>query len=172
MNIKFKPLLLFLFFTIIFFVFYKGLKKPNIYIPDRFIEKNVPFFSATLFESNKKINSKEIFKEDKFYLINIWASWCVPCRKEHNFLMNLSTKKNLKIIGINYKDNDVKAKDFLKELNSPYELIISDPNGTISIEWGAYGVPETFLIYDKKIIKKIIGPINNESLVEIKSLIK
>ena len=104
--------------------------------------------------------------------MNIWASWCLPCRDEHVFLMNLSEQKSIEIIGLNYKDNNKNAKNFLKELDSPYKTILSDKNGTIAIEWGAYGVPETFLIYNKKILKKIIGPINNESLLEIKKLIQ
>ena len=74
--------------------------------------------------------------------------------------MELNKIENLEIIGINYKDKTKNAKIFLNELKNPYDLIILDKNGTISIEWGAYGVPETFLISDKKIIKKIIGPIN------------
>ena len=104
--------------------------------------------------------------------MNIWASWCVPCRDEHPFLMNLSNQKNLEIIGLNYKDDNKKAKIFLKELDNPYKIIFSDISGTIAIEWGAYGVPETFLISDKKIIKKFIGPLDNSSLIEIKKLIK
>ena len=87
-------------------------------------------------------------------------------------MINLSKKKDLKIIGLNYKDNIENAKFFLNELNSPYELIISDLDGTIAIEWGAYGVPESFLVYNKKIIKKIIGPITDQSFLEIKKLIQ
>ena len=78
----------------------------------------------------------------------------------------------MEIIGLNYKDKDENAKNFLKELGNPYEIILSDKNGTVAIEWGAYGVPESFLIYKKKIIKKFIGPINSDSLLEIKKLIK
>ena len=104
--------------------------------------------------------------------MNIWASWCAPCRDEHPFLLNLGKQDNLEIIGLNYKDNTENAKKFLKELNNPYKVILTDKDGIIAIEWGAYGVPETFLIYDKKIIKKYIGPLNLNSLLEIKELIK
>ena len=104
--------------------------------------------------------------------MNIWASWCVPCRDEHPFLLNLSKLDNIEIIGLNYKDNNQKAKKFLNELDNPYKVILSDKDGTIAIEWGAYGVPETFLIHDKKIIKKFIGPLNTNSLLEIKKFIK
>ena len=73
---------------------------------------------------------------------------------------------------LNYKDNTQKAEIFLNELGNPYKFIISDLDGTVAIEWGAYGVPETFLINKKKIIKKIIGPINEDSFLEIKKIIK
>ena len=109
---------------------------------------------------------------DRFYLFNIWASWCVPCREEHSFLTNLSKETKIEIIGLNYKDDKKNAKNFLKELGNPYNIILLDVDGTVAIEWGAYGVPETFLIYDNKIIKKVIGPINEDSIVEIKMLIQ
>jgi cytochrome c biogenesis protein CcmG/thiol:disulfide interchange protein DsbE len=104
--------------------------------------------------------------------MNIWASWCVPCRDEHPFLINLSNERNIEIIGLNYKDDVEKAKFFLKKYDSPYKFIFSDIDGTIAINWGAYGVPETYLIYNKKIIKKIVGPLNEVSLIEIKNLIQ
>ena len=127
-------------------------------------------FETEILGENKKISSKDIFVENKFYLVNIWASWCVPCKDEHAFLMNLSKQKNIKIIGINYKDKNKNAINFLKELSSPYQTVLLDMDGTLAIEWGAYGVPETFLIYNKKIIKKFIGPLNQDSLFELKKL--
>ena len=131
-----------------------------------------PSFKVEIFETNEETNSEAIFKDNKFYLVNIWSSWCIPCRDEHSFLMELKTQKNLKIVGLNYKDNNNKAKTFLNELGSPYEIILTDKDGTIAIEWGAYGVPETFLVFNKKIIKKIIGPINQNLLLEIKKIIE
>ncbi len=172
MKIRIFPFLLFVSFIIIFFIFYKGLHNSNIYIPQNNSEKDIPQFSAQIFNTTKEISSENIFKKDQFYLMNIWASWCVPCVKEHPFLMNLMDQKNLDIIGMNYKDNNDKANFFLKKFNNPYKIIILDKDGTIAIEWGAYGVPETFLIYDNKIIKKFIGPLNENSLLEIKKLIK
>ena len=172
MKVKFFPFFLSLIFLLIFIVFFKGLNKSNIYAPDNIIEKKVPSFSGKLFNQEKEVTSLEIFAKKKFYLVNIWASWCIPCREEHNFLMKLNKIQNLEIIGINYKDKTNNAKSFLNELKNPYDLIILDKNGTISIEWGAYGVPETFLIYDKNIIKKIIGPLNTDSFSEIKDLVR
>ena len=104
--------------------------------------------------------------------MNIWSSWCVPCREEHKYLMELNKIKNLEIIGLNYKDGIANAKNFLDELKNPYSKIISDLNGLIAIEWGAYGVPESFLIYNNRIIKKVVGPLNYDLVFEIKELIK
>ena len=172
MKTKIFPIFISIIFLSIFIIFYKGLQNSNIYVPNTNIEKDIPNFNAKVFNSNEKINSSEIFKNDKFYLMNIWASWCVPCRDEHPLLMNLSNQRNIEIIGLNYKDDDEKAKLFLKKFDSPYKFIFSDTDGTIAINWGAYGVPETFLIYNKKIIKKIVGPLNDVSLLEIKNLIQ
>ena len=136
------------------------------------LKKNIPYFEAKIFDSDIVKNSNEIFQKKNFYLLNIWASWCAPCRDEHPILLKLKDQVNLEIIGLNYKDNIINAKKFLKELNSPYRLILSDENGIIAIEWGAYGVPETFLIHNKRIIKRYVGPLNMNSIIEIKKLIE
>ena len=172
MTKKLVPYLIILIFIIIFIVFFKSLKDTNIYTPEVKINKNIPIFSAELLFSNNELSSTEIFEVDKFYLLNIWASWCAPCRDEHPILMSLSKNNKLTIIGMNYKDNKKNAKSFLDELGNPYEKIIVDKNGTNSIEWGAFGVPETFIIYNNKIIKKYIGPLNQELLKEIQKIIK
>lgn len=172
MKNKIFPLLLTIMFLIIFFIFYRGLQNSNIYTPKVNIEKNIPFFKTEIFDNENVINSDEIFKSKKFYLINIWASWCVPCRNEHPFLMNLSRHNKIEIIGFNYKDDIMNAKIFLSELDNPYDMIISDKDGILSVEWGAYGVPESFLVYNKKIIKRFIGPINENLLLQIKEIIK
>ena len=171
MKIKSVPLIVFLLFITFFVIFFKGLKNSNIYVPSVNYEKEIPIFITQFFDTNIKINSDEIFKEDYYYLMNIWSSWCLPCREEHRFLMELNKEKNLKIIGFNYKDNIKDAKKFLDELKNPYSKIFLDKDGLIAIEWGAYGVPESFLIHKKNIIKKIIGPINKKKLIEIKGLI-
>ena len=172
MKTKIFPLLTVFIFFIVFFLFYKGLHNSKIYVPSLDVKKEIPDLQYKIFESEKMINSNEIFKNDKFYLFNIWASWCIPCKEEHPFLMNLSNEKEIEIIGLNYKDDVKNAKNFLNDLKNPYNTIVSDEDGTIAIEWGAFGVPETFLIYDKKIIKKIIGPLNSSLYSEIKEKIK
>ena len=172
MRVKVAPLIVIILFIILFIIFLKGLKNSNIYVPGINLNKKIPSFIVYLFDSNNKFNSDQIFKGDKYYLLNIWSSWCVPCREEHKFLIELRKKKNLEVIGLNYKDNITNAKNFLDELKNPYEKIFSDPDGLIAIEWGAYGVPESILIYNKKIIKKVVGPLNKNLVFEIEELIK
>ena len=172
MKNKLIPLSIFLVFIVIFIIFYKGLQNTNIYTPGTKTSFEVPSVSVKLFNSNEIVNTLEIFSSDKFYLLNIWSSWCVPCRQEHSILMELTKDDNLRVIGINYKDTKKNANNFLKELGNPYDNIIFDNKGTNAIEWGAYGVPESFLINSNKIIKKYIGPLNAGSMEEIKSFIK
>ena len=172
MKIKIFAIFLITAFLIIFFVFYKGLQNSNIYTPEIKSEIKIPNFQTKEFFSKEKINSDKIFTGSEYYLLNIWASWCVPCKEEHKYLMSLSKKENIKMIGQNYKDNFDNAKNFLIDLNNPYDLIFLDNDGTIAIEWGAYGVPETFLIKNNQIIKKIIGPLNDKLFFEIKELTK
>ena len=161
---------LFFFF---FIVLFEGLKNPNVYIPELQEEKNLSKFEAIDFYSNKKISSLEIFNDNQFYLINIWASWCLPCRQEHDYLIKLKEQNLIRLIGINYKDDSENARKFLNEMGNPYSKILKDSNGTVSIQLAAYGVPETFIIdKNKKIIKKIIGPIDKKIYNEILLIIK
>ena len=172
MKNKFLLFSIIFIFIIIFIIFYKGLQNTNIYTPGVQINNEIPSFSAKLLYSNKVINSPEIFESNKFYLLNIWSSWCVPCKQEHPLLVELKKNKNIEVIGINYKDTKVNANKFLEELGNPYEKIFFDIDGTIAIEWGAFGVPETFLIYNQNLLKKYIGPLNNQLIEEIKLFIK
>ena len=173
MKNKYKVIIFFLFFIFCFIVFYKGLNNPNTYTPNIKVEKNIPLFKAKDFNSNVYIDSEKIFEENKYYIVNIWASWCVPCIKEHPLLMELSTNQSIKIIGLNYRDNLNNAKKFINEFGNPYTQILIDSDGTLAVEFGAYGVPETLIIdKHKKIIKKFVGPINGEIVQEIKSIIK
>ena len=95
--------------------------------------------------------------ENELNLINIWASWCLPCKAEHPYLINLNERFDINLIGINYKDNLDNSKKFLSDLGNPYDEVLVDSDGIKSIELGAIGVPETYLINNEyKIIKKFI----------------
>jgi len=160
-----------IFLIFVFVIFYRGLSNSNLYTPNTDI-KSIPEFTSETFFQKKTLNSKDIFNNNKFYLLNIWASWCVPCRNEHSLLINLSKSEKIEIIGLNYKDNFNNAKKFINELGNPYSIILIDRDGTKAIEWGAFGIPETFLIYENKIIKRYIGPLNLKLVDEIKNYIK
>jgi len=173
MKNNFNLFIIIIFLIFCFIIFYKGLNNPNTYKPKISNKKDIPIFKAKDFNSNVYLDSEKIFEENTFYIVNIWASWCVPCRIEHPLLMELNKNKLVKLIGLNYRDNLNNAKKFINEFGNPYSQIIIDNNGTLSVEFGAYGVPETFIIdKNKKIIRKIIGPINKEIVEEIKLIIK
>ena len=172
MKNKILPFSVVIIFGIIFSIFFKGLEDSKIYTPDVNTKKEIPVFDTKDFFSGENVKSSSIFEIDEIYLLNIWSSWCIPCRQEHPFLMNLNSDNTVNIIGMNYKDNLKNAKNFLEELGDPYKEIFTDVDGTIAIEWGAYGVPESYLIYNNKIIKKYIGPLNQKFINEIKLLIK
>ena len=173
MKNKIPISLIIFFFIFCFIVLFKGLNNSNIYVPKLKSEKILINFKSKELFSEIEISSDQLFIDSDFYILNIWSSWCLPCRDEHKFLMQLSKNSSLMIVGLNYKDKPINAKKFLNELGNPYSTILLDTDGTISIELGAYGVPETFLINDeKKIIKKIIGPINKQLINEINLMIK
>lgn len=101
-------------------------------------------------------------------LVNIFASWCLPCRQEHPFIEKLAEDPRLRVFGINYKDEPDNAHQFLAEFGNPYAAIGVDTRGRTSIDWGVYGVPETFLVDAEGIIRhKVIGPISGEILSEV-----
>jgi cytochrome c biogenesis protein CcmG/thiol:disulfide interchange protein DsbE len=98
-------------------------------------------------------------------LVNVWASWCVPCRQEHPILLELANDPRIELVGINYKDKTPNALTFLGELGNPFTAVGVDPAGQAAIDWGVYGIPETYLVGpDGTILFKQIGPFTPESL--------
>ena len=168
-NIKFFVILFSI--IIVFVIFLKGLELTNDY-SNKNINSKIDFdFKAKKLLKNEEVNIKDLIDQHNLFIVNIWASWCVPCKDEHKYLMKLK-KMNINIVGINYKDDIKNAKEFLNLFGNPYSEIIVDNDGTKSIEFGAIGVPETILVdrKSKTIIKKYIGPINEKSIMEIKAL--
>ena len=169
-NIKFFFIL---FSTVIIFVILlKGLELTNDY-SNKNISSKINFdFSAKKLLKNEDVYVKDLIEKQNLFIVNIWASWCIPCKDEHKYLMDLK-KMNINIVGVNYKDDKKNAKEFLNLFGNPYSEIIVDDDGTKSIEFGAIGVPETILVdrKSKTIIKKYIGPINEKSIQEIKLLV-
>ena len=173
MKNKFSIFVIAIFLTFCFIIFYKGLSISTTYSPKVNEKKNIPTFKVKDFDSNNYVNSDKIFEDNVFYIVNIWASWCMPCRAEHPLLMELSKNRLIKIIGLNYRDNFNNAKKFIDDFGNPFSRILIDKDGALGVEFGAYGVPETFIINkNKKIIKKFVGPINKEIIEEIKLIIK
>ena len=173
MKNKYYKFSILTFLIFIFLIFYYGLKEKNLYTPEDIVIKRFPNLFLNDFHSYNETSLDNILIDSNYYLINIWASWCLPCREEHPYLVQLKKNSLIKIIGINYKDKKDNALKFLDKFENPYNHILSDTNGTASIEIGAYGVPESFVLNKKKeIIKKIIGPIDKKKFNEIIKLLK
>lgn len=135
------------------------------------LNKSLPVIELTSFVNTNLKQVLPIINKDKYYLINIWSSWCVPCREEHQILMKLKDK--IKIYGINYKDKKSNATSFLNELGNPFYFSGSDKDGSVAIEIGAYGIPETYIVNSQGIIIfKHVGPLNQKIYLKINELIK
>jgi cytochrome c biogenesis protein CcmG/thiol:disulfide interchange protein DsbE len=101
-------------------------------------------------------------------VVNVWASWCVPCHDEAPILMRLAETNGLRLVGINYKDQPENARRFLGRYGNPFSAVGADANGRASIEWGVYGVPETFIVDPQgRIAFKLVGPITEDNLARV-----
>jgi len=139
-----------------------GLKLDPRRIPSPLIGKSLPAFSlTTVSDPARKVSRDDL--HGRVYLLSVWASWCVACREEHPLLNELTNRKAVTIIGLNYKDKREDALRWLGALGNPYELSLSDQDGRLGIDLGVYGVPETFLIDKQGVIRyKQIGPMTPE----------
>lgn len=153
-------------FLILAAIFYRGLSGNPADVPSVLINKPVPQFTLQPI-AGLDLPGLATADLDKgmVTLVNVWASWCVPCRDEHPLLMELSQREDLKVVGINYKDDPENARRFLMTLGIPFAAVGADPNGRAAVDWGVYGVPESFLIDGKGTIRlKWIGPLSREAL--------
>ena len=156
---KILPLLVFLVVGV--FLFLSLNSDPN-KLPSPLVGKKFPIIEGTDFYSNETVKLNDLMY-NKLALVNVWASWCVTCRKEHQVIMNIAKNTNLKLIGINYKDTKSDGREYLEVMGSPFDEIVFDPNGEIGMELGVYATPETFLISrEGLIIHKHIGEITKE----------
>lgn len=139
-------------------------------VPSVLINKAAPSFSLEalpgLMEESAAVPGFETADlQGQVSLVNIFASWCVPCRQEHPYLVELAKRDDLQIVGINHKDEPDNALEFLVELKNPYDRVGIDRDGRISIEWGVYGVPETFVVDAQGCVRaKHIGPLTPVAL--------
>tara|TARA_B100000745_G_scaffold170220_1_gene111482 strand:+ start:169 stop:699 length:531 start_codon:yes stop_codon:yes gene_type:complete len=164
------PSILFLLILLIFFYLLIIDRNPT-ELPSNLLNKSVPKFEAESLLKEKKFVSSDVFGK-KIKLVNFFATWCKPCRDEHNYVKLFSNQERIEVIGINYKDNKQKAIGWLKELGNPYSNIAVDKNGRIAIDWGVYGIPETFVVNSKGIIKyRHVGPITKKIYKKINLII-
>ena len=161
MNKYLIPLAVFAALLVFLFV---GLSLNPREIPSPFIGKPAPGFElAELHAPDKRFARKDM--DGKVWVLNVWASWCVACREEHPVLVEFAKQKTIPLVGLNYKDKPEDAKAWLKQFGDPYTLSVSDLDGRVGIDYGVYGVPETFLIDKQGVIRmKQIGPVTPQVL--------
>ncbi|WP_284443542.1 DsbE family thiol:disulfide interchange protein [Brucella suis] len=167
------PLLIFVGLAAVFAV-QLLLGKDNSIIPSVLIGKQAPLTNLPPVEGLMRdgapvsgFNSEDLKTGPggKLTLVNVWGSWCVPCRQEHPLLMEIAKDERIRVVGINYKDQPENARRFLGDLGNPFAAVGADRAGRSAIEWGVYGVPETFLVDQTgKIVYKHVGPFTPESV--------
>ncbi len=154
------PLILFIVMVAFLAV---GLKLDPREVPSPFIGKPAPAFNLPqLADPGKSFSNANL--QGQVSLLNVWASWCVSCKQEHPFLLKLAKQNILPIYGLDYKDEREAGMEWLNRLGNPYTVSVFDADGKVGIEWGVYGVPETFVIDKQGVIRhKHTGPITEES---------
>ena len=156
------PLIIF-FFVILVFLYFLIIKRDPSELPSALINKKAPFFETKTLFNNETIVSSQILGPETT-IVNFFATWCAPCLLEHPYIERLSNEKNIKVIGINYKDDSLKTIEWLKDLGNPYSEVILDLDGSIGMEWGVYGLPETFIVNNNSFIThKQVGPITKDT---------
>lgn len=133
-------------------------------VPSPLIDKPAPAFTLSRLHDQSSSFSPVDFK-GKVWVLNVWASWCVSCRAEHKIITQLANMKLVEIVGLDYKDDPADGKRWLQQFGDPYSLSVVDFDGRTGIDWGVYGVPETFIIGKDGLIKhKHIGPVDAQAL--------
>ena len=133
--------------------------------PSSLLGRSLPQFELTTLLESQSVSNEQVI--GKARLMNIWASWCVACRAEHNVLKQIAEANEISLIGINYKDARGDAVAWLYELGNPFEFNIVDANGDLGVDLGVYGAPETFLVDSNGIIRyKHVGPLTEKDWLE------
>jgi cytochrome c biogenesis protein CcmG/thiol:disulfide interchange protein DsbE len=134
-------------------------------VPSVLINKPAPAFSLAAVPGLGVPGFDTASLKGEVSVVNVFASWCIPCRQEHPVLSALKAETGVKLFGINQKDAPANAKAFLDELGNPYDAVGADANGRTSIDWGVYGVPETFVVDGKGVVLfKHVGPLTQEAV--------
>lgn len=163
MNRALLPLLAFVVLVVFLGI---GLTKDPRKLPSTFIGKTAPMFTLPLLHESTKTFSPTAML-GKVWILNVWASWCVSCRAEHQVLNAMVNNNKVNLVGLNYKDGVSDARRWLSSYGDPYQLSVSDVEGLIGIEWGVYGVPETFIMDKKGIVRlKHTGPVTYKDITE------
>ncbi len=159
-----KLLLPLIVFVVLAGFLFAGLGLDPREVPSPLIGKPAPQFRlAQLHEPGKTLGTDDL--KGQVWLLNVWASWCVSCRVEHPLLVELARTKVVPIIGLNYKDAPDLGRKWLADYGDPYRLSVIDRDGRVGIDWGVYGVPETFVVDKEGVIRyKQIGPVTAEAL--------
>ena len=166
------PFSLLLLIILLTFFYLLLIDRNPLELPSNLINKEVPNFKTNDLLKNENFISSEEFGNE-IILVNFFATWCKPCRDEHNFIQRFADEKRVRIIGINYKDNSDKTIEWLKNLGNPYSNVPIDKDGRIAIDWGVYGIPETFVVNSEGIIKyRHVGQITKKVYKKINLLIK
>lgn len=150
---------------VLLFVF--GLHNDPKLVPSPFIDKPLPVFTLPALRDGSAPLASDIMKGE-VALLNVWATWCLPCRQEHPLLVDLAGSSNVKIYGLNYKDVRADAIAWLEKLGDPYQQVFFDEQGDTGIDLGVYGVPETFVLDAQGIVRyKHIGPLSADTLRDV-----
>jgi cytochrome c biogenesis protein CcmG/thiol:disulfide interchange protein DsbE len=151
-------------FAVLVVFLWVGLYRDPHEVPSPLVGKPAPAFSLVqLADPAKKLGPADM--KGQVWLLNVWASWCVSCRVEHPLLVQLAKANIVPVIGLNYKDTLPLGKAWLADNGDPYQVSVVDADGRVGIDWGVYGVPETFVVDKAGVIRyKQIGPITPEAL--------
>ena len=162
--VLFLPLAFFLALALLFFS-QLGARDPS-KLPSVLINKSVPDFALPQLDGLAGDGLSDEMLAEGVHVVNVWASWCGPCRQEHPLLMTLGEDERFTLAGLNYKDAAENARRFLGALGNPYATIGVDTKGRTAIDWGVYGVPETFIVKDGMIVHKFVGPLSAAAMAE------